>query len=101
MQLSVFKGSKDIARLLLKSGADSNKRNIQSKTALDIAVEKNNAMIQTLLLNGADPENRCTCGNHKDMDGNPTNCPSKPYEFALQLKEMNSLKIFLNATHSF
>ena len=94
LHFAVLTGKIDFAELLMRSGANYYIRNFEGKTPLDMAVESNIAMIKVLLINGADPEDRCTCGDHVD-------CPPKPYEFALELKEMNSFKTFLNTTHSF
>ena len=94
LHLAANKGSKDTAELLMKSGASSHIRNGQNMTPLDVAVAYENSMIRTLLLNGADPENRCTCGTCYP-------CPLKSYESALEMKDVDSLKIFFNTTHSF
>ena len=95
LHLTVLKGKTDFAELLMRSGANHSIRNFQNKTPLDMAVERNNsAMIKVLLLNGADPDDRCTCGDCVD-------CQPKSYEFALELKRMTSFKTFLNTTHSF
>ena len=94
LHLAALNGSQDTAELLLRSGASSNIRNGLNKTPLDMAVTFDDAMIRTLLLNGADPEDRCTCGICYP-------CPLKSYELALEMKDTNSLKIFFHTTHSF
>ena len=95
LHMAVYEGSYDTAELLMKSGANSYIRNCENKTPLDMAVTNDDAMIRILLLNGADPEDCCTCGSCDPC------CPPKSYELALDIKDMNSLKILLNITHSF
>ena len=100
LHLAIYEGNNEIAKMLIRAGADLNIPNSWTKTPLHYAVEDENIeMIQVLIKNGADVEAWFECESCMDEgsqifldDDLGKCCAPKPYEHALENKEINGMK---------
>ncbi|KAH0427786.1 hypothetical protein CcaCcLH18_09492 [Colletotrichum camelliae] len=68
LYLSMYRGSIDVARVLLANGADPNQHVDSSTSLLCWAVGRETAYVKLLLDHGADPNFRCDCPDDPDYD---------------------------------